>query len=247
MSSSSRSFLQAPPRRTATRNAGAALERKSNSSESNDRPRPLSRIQRLSIRCPSRRTNDRFACRILAPTHAVPPSSFPSPSPATLHPNLLQGAAPWSYPQVGENACENQCRVAGIASTAATDLEKFQERAAGRAVDGQVPVLVVPWSCGLLTLVSLPLPSRSLRRRKDGARREEEEGDEAQTGGAEGGKPRGACGSARSAESTRRPSCRRAGGAQLRGGVPPQIRRAHTACGRRCSGRRAAGQQCSKK
>jgi hypothetical protein len=58
-------------------------------------------------------------------------------------------------------------------------------------LDGQAPVLVVLWSCGLLPLVSLPraLPSRSLRRRKDGARREEEEGDEAQTGGAEGGKP----------------------------------------------------------
>ena len=111
-------------------------------------------------------------------------------------------------------------------------------------LDGQAPVLVVLWSCGLLPLVSLPraLPSRSLRRRKDGARREEEEGDEAQTGGAEGGKPRGAV-----LQKVRKARDDQAAGVREEHncGVPPQIRRAHKAFGRRCSGRRAAGQQCS--
>jgi hypothetical protein len=67
-------------------------------------------------------------------TQSLHPSSLPLLLLPRLHPNLLQGAAPWSYPQVGENACENQCRVASIASTAATDPEKFQQaRAAGRS------------------------------------------------------------------------------------------------------------------
>ena len=100
-------------------------------------------------------------------------------------------------------------------------------------LDGQAPVLVVLWSCGLLPLVSLPraLPSRSLRRRKDGARREEEEGDEAQTGGAEGGKPRGAV-----LQKVRKARDDQAAGVREEHncGVPQETRRAaHKAFGRK--------------